>query len=715
MNKSSLLGFVWLFVIFLAATSGLQCPAFADNTPNLKQKSSSGNDADRANMFSVRQDYFKRYPFAKMAEKMRGRVPDDTKEQKGARYEMSANDLVLEIPPGPLVAKQTDKPHSPDPYTALRPQYRPLYSLCGGAPGAFLPQPQPGMLGTFVPNYSTIARGEGGNVITLIPTTPTCYVQPLLTYDNGREPNMSQEGDQAMFQYELTTFGVGPISDTQLQMIDRQDNQRFLELLFDPERWLWAGRAAGIMQQQQMSTNLANTADWESNTAMDTMNEFLLNVANEEAGQPVQGNPPHKSKAQAIYMVQKMYKRVFVPMAILFLLPGAILTQMKGMVQFGVMKSNGADAQSPFTGIIRSIIAIFLIPATQLIVSYVIDVGNSAAYQVKQWVDFKTILSYAHEQQYGPQRDVTYNCLIEKLNSSVTVSQTSDALGGDANASPDGFDIGKAYSGPEKKAVEEKIPQLSKQLQMMYNFFNCAASYGLVILAEFQLVMMSYLFLLGPLAGAFYAWPELGKNLFNKVFSNWVEAVITLSLWRFWWLVVLACLTTYIQYERDQGFFDPSSEWELMMFTSFQVLLLVVPFCPFNFQAAAKASIEKIEDQAKQKAEGGGGSGGGGGGGGGGASGGGAGAGGQSHSGGGERHGMRHHITSPAHSGGGSSGPSAPPDASSPSSASGGESSSSSSSSSPSSAPPAGPSPGSDPGSGRSSPPPPMGPPPSSH
>ena len=624
MNKSSLLGFLWLWVILITASCGLQSPAFADDTPDLKKKPSSGNDADKANIFSVRQDYFKRYPHAKMAEQMRGRVPDDTKEQKGARYEMPANDLVLEIPPGPLVAKQTDKPHSPDPYTALRPQYRPLYSLCGGAPGAFLPQPQPGMLGTFVPNYSKIAKGEGGNVITLIPTTPTCYVQPLLTYDNGKDPNMSQEGDQAIFQYELTTFGVGPISDTQLQMIDREDNQRFLELFFDPERWVWAGRAAGIMQQQQMGTNLANTADWESNTAMDTMNEFLINVANEDAGQAVKGNPPHKSKAQAVYMVQQMYKRVYLPMAILFLLPGAVMTQMKGMVQFGVMNSSGTDAQSPFSGIIRSIIAIFLIPATQLIVSYVIDVGNSAAYQVKQWVDFKTILSYAHEQEYGPQRDITYNCLIEKLDGGKTTSDTSDALD-DGSGSGDFVDFGKAYSGPEKKSIEEKTPQLSKQLQFMYNFFNCAASYGLVVLAEFQLVMMCYLFLLGPLAAAFFAWPELNKSLFNKVFGNWVEGVITLSLWRFWWLIVLACLTTYIQYEKDMGFFDPSSEWELMMFTSFQVLLLVVPFCPFNFQQVAQASIAKIEDKAKDDKAKGGGGGGGSGGGGGGASGGGGG------------------------------------------------------------------------------------------
>lgn len=711
MNKSSLLGFLWLWVIILSANLGLACPAFADD-PNLKKGEDGGNDAQKANMFSVRQDYFKRYPFAKMAEQMRGRVPDTTKEQKGSKYEMPANDLVLEIPAGPLVAKQTDEPKSSDPYTAKRPQYRPLYSLCGGAPGAFLPAPQPGMMGTFVPNYSKIAKGQGGNVTLLIPTTPTCYVQPLLTYDNGHSPNMSQEGDQAIFEYELTTFGVGPISDTQLQMIDRQDNQRFLELFFDPERWLWAGRAAGIMQHQQMSTNLANTADWESNTAMDSMNESLINVANEDAAQPVSGNPAKKTKAQAVYMVQKMYKQVYLPMAILFLLPGAVMTQMKGMVQFGVMRTEGgADATSPFSGIIRSIIAIFLIPATQLIVSYVVDVGNSAAFEVKRWVDFKTILSYAHEQEYGPQRDVTYNCLIEKLDSNKTVSETSDGL--DDEGVADFMDFGKAYSGPEKKAVEEKLPQLSRTLQEMYNIFNAAASYGLVVLAEFQLVMMCYLFLLGPLAAAFFAWPELNKSLFNKVFSSWIEGVITLSLWRFWWLIVLACLTTYIQYEKDRGFFDPGSKWEEMMFSSFQVLLLIVPFCPFNFQSAAEQSIQKIERENKNKAGGGGGGGGSGGGGGGGS---GGGSSGGSQGGQGGHHGMRFESSTSMH-GSNSASPSGPSDSGpAPSSPSSGSDSSpsSSTSSSPTSSPSSGPSsPPDSPGSGRSSPP--IAPPPSSH
>lgn len=596
-------GVLLLLSWFLAQT--LASPAFADDV-NLKKGPSSGNDAQLANIYSVRQDYFLRFPHAKMAELMRGRVPDTTKEQKGSVYTLPSWGFELEIPPGPLVAKQTDQPHTPDPYIPVRPQYRPLYAYCG-TPGAFQPAPQPGMMGNFVPNYSKIAKGQGGAVVVAPKMGPTCYEQPLLQVDNSKK--MAQEGDQAIFEYELTTFGVGPISDTQFQMLDRQDNQRFLELFFDPERWLWAARAAGIMQQQQMATNMANTADWETNTAMETVQEYLINVANEKAATRVYGSPSHKTLSQAIYMVQQMYKNFYIYMAILFLLPGAVLTQMKGMVQYGVLRTQSDETQSPFSGLIRATIAIFLIFATQLIVSYMIDVGNSLSAEVSKWVDWDTILGYAHEQEYGPQRDMTINCLNEHLPPPQEESKTNETtrIGGIDIAQGDEH-LGKAYSGAEKKAIEEKSPQISKQMQTCYNFFNCSASFGLIVLCIFQVAMMCYLFLLGPLAAAFYAWPNMkggggGPGLFNKVFGNWLEAVIVLSLWRFWWNVVLACMTTYISWSKELGWFDPTSTWEMMVFTSFQVLLMVVPFQPFNFQAAEM--IKRIQSMSEDNVKGG--------------------------------------------------------------------------------------------------------------
>ncbi len=597
--------FLSILFLLLFSGAGFSQPAFADEV-NLKKGKSSGNDADLANIYSVRKDYFLRFPFAKMAEEMKVRELDRTKEQKESHYELPSWGLSFVIPPGPLLTTETKKAEKPEPYFPVRPQYRPLYSYCSGAPGAFFP-PSPGMTGNFIPNYSKIAKGQGGGVQILPPVGPTCYVQPPgLTAANG--PNQAQEGDQAIFEYELTTFGVGPISDTQFQMIDRQDNQRFLELMFDPERWLWSARAAGIMQQQQMATNMANTADIAESTAVDTLMENLINVANENAAESCDGNIPKKKRSHVVYMVQEMYKQVFVPMALLILLPGAVITQMKGMVQFGVLNSSDDDAQSPFSGIIRSIIAIFLIPASQLIVSYMIDVGNSMANEVKPWINPAVITGYAHEQQYGAQRDMTTNVLSqesEKPQEESRTNTTTAILGAQSSGGQD--DIGKAYGGPEKKSVEEHTYQLSKQMQLIYNVFNVGAAWAIEVLCEFQWVMISYLFLLGPLAGAFYAWPNVSKGsgggpgLFNKVFTNWLEAVFMLCLWRFWWNVVLACETTYILWMQDKGWFYPNSDWELMVYTSFQVLLLSVPVAPFAFNA--QEQVKQIEKDKKDKVD----------------------------------------------------------------------------------------------------------------
>lgn len=684
MSKGLLIAKVWLWL--LLAVAALLSPAvFADDV-NLKQGGSTDtNDANLANMYSVRQDYFKRYPHAKMAEQMRGRKLDTTKTPKDSKYELPSNGVELTIPAGPLLNMQTDDPKKPDPYFTVRPLYRPLYAYCGG-PGAFLPAPQPGMKGNFVPNYSQVARGQGGGVTLAPPVSPTCYVQPLQVMDNSK--SMAQEGDQSIFEYELTTFGVGPISDTQLQMIDREDNQRFLELLFDPERWLWAGRAASILQQQQMATGMANGADYLAGTAYSTIKENLPNVANESAGSAVTGSPAHKTKNQVIGMVQRAYREIFIPMAILFLLPGAILTQMKGMVQGGLLGGSDPDSLTPFQGIVRAIIAVFLIPATQLIVSYMIDVGNSMSGEVKKWVDYDMILAYAAEQNFGPQRDMNLNVLArepEPPQSESSTDQLTHSLGGDSTSimsfiasligdDAPGEQLGKAYSAPESKTVEEKTPQLSKQVQLMYNTFEVGACQGLMILGTFQFVMMCYLYLMGPLAAAFYAWPTIksSKGLFSKIFNNWLEAVIVLSLWRFWWNVVLACMTTYILWCKEEGFFYPSSDWEIMVFASFQVLLLAVPFAPFNFQAAPH--IKELQEKAEKGVKEGGGDGGSGGGGGGGGGDGGSGRAGVAGSGG--AHGdnaSRHHTSSsPSHSSVSVSGSSGGSDSDSSSGSSGG-------------------------------------------
>ena len=75
----------------------------------------------------------------------------------------------------------------------------------------------------------------------------------------------------------------------------------------------------------------------------------------------------------------KLRDTIFVPMAILLLLPGAVLTQVKSIIAAGTPVLGESN---PFEGIQRSIIAIFLIPGTYLVINYSIDLNNSITYSI---------------------------------------------------------------------------------------------------------------------------------------------------------------------------------------------------------------------------------------------------------------------------------------------------------------------------------------------
>ncbi len=93
-----------------------------------------------------------------------------------------------------------------------------------------------------------------------------------------------------------------------------------------------------------------------------------------------------------------------------------------------------------------------------------------------------------------------------------------------------------------------------------------------------------YLFLLGPVAAAMFAWPEGVGSLFRPIFANWVNALCDLVLWRFWWCIILLCMCTRINWLKDIGSYDPSSAWEPIVYTAFMVMLAYVPFSALEFR-----------------------------------------------------------------------------------------------------------------------------------
>jgi len=283
-----------------------------------------------------------------------------------------------------------------------------------------------------------------------------------------------------------------------------------------------------------------------------------INVANEAVGTTGDTRAPFRPVSQAIGMVQQMYHHVYLPMAPLLLLPGAILLQMKIMLsQFATADEDSQGG--PLGHILRGMIALFLIPSTQLIMSYSIDVGNSMTYVLGQQFAANEIVQWAAGQQ-----------------------QAKEARG---------------------QAVDRLDPQQFKDqtMQMAAGMINMSMGIGLLILAAFQLGMTCYLFLMGPIAAALYAWPGSVGRLFKPVFINWVNATVTISLWRFWWILIVFVMVTRLSWLREIGEYVPNTEWEALMLGCFMVMMMYVPFAPFELKPGEL--VDRLMEKAKEANE----------------------------------------------------------------------------------------------------------------
>jgi hypothetical protein len=402
-------------------------------------------------------------------------------------------------------------------------------------------------------------------------------------------PGYSSKGaynfDQALVKGS-TTFKVPSTDYSRIQQDAYLENAD-QDVRHSPAR---SARASQVGMQKKMQNISDSTADSAENMlagSMDTLFLGLINVANENAASPCASEQVTKSLSNCIWMVQQMYKNCYIYMAVLLLLPGAVMTQMKSLVSFGLLDQpeDGEAGPSPFIGIFRSIIAIFLIPATQLIVSWCIDIGNSTTYEVQKVIQPQILFEWAKEQTFNPPPENAANQMLPQSN-----DLTTGVSGGP--------DRGKLTNQSEKGSEVETQMDATRTVQMMFNFMNYCLGAALIVIIAFQIVMMCYLFLLGPIAAAFYAWPSGIGSLFNKVFSSWLDGVINVSLWRFWWCIVILCMYTRIQWLTEMGMYNPTNQWEMMMFTSFQVILVYVPFMPFEFKPGDM--VDKVIEKAKE-------------------------------------------------------------------------------------------------------------------
>ncbi len=339
------------------------------------------------------------------------------------------------------------------------------------------------------------------------------------------------------------------LTDTAAKLALGDFAQTMIDRASSPERWVKTAQVAAQAQQQMIAQSTAQVAKQTSKTNVKVIGKHLSNVANEAAA-------GSSGISKVIGSVQLFWKSVYLPMSLLLLLVGAVLTSAKVVVQYTFNIAPGEEIMTPLSGPLKGITALILIPATQLIVSYSIDIGNSMTETVQ------AVTNVQHVQNWLDQQ-------LSQIGNGVQNTAMP------AMASPE--------SAQAFMANVENVPVQNQTAGMIAGVLSMMVSLATAILLAFQLVFVLYLFLMGPIAAALYAWPWGMARLFKTVFSNWLNAVINLVLWRFWWCVITLVMDARISWLSQEGIYQANSPWELFAMICFLVLLSTVPFMAFQF------------------------------------------------------------------------------------------------------------------------------------
>ena len=373
---------------------------------------------------------------------------------------------------------------------------------------------------------------------------------------NASGGSCGDKGDSANADELDAKSPAAPITAHDEETSAQQNRQEFTQEVMSPQAQGKAAKAGAQSQCQGAGEACAKGTceGLEQALMVMFMPMSTVNVANEAAGTPGSTLTPFRPLSQAIWMVQKMYKQVYMPMALLLLLPGAVILNIKVMLHSGINHGSDEDTTSPFAGIMRSMIAVFLIPATQLIVSYAADIGSSMTHEVAGATKVMALVAWAKTAM------------------------------GDSMTPLNGQETGLSNMKAGKALFAAVMHTVSMTL-----------AYGLLMLIAFQITIMCYLMCMGPIAAAFYVWPTGVGRLFKPVFANWVDAVINIALWKFWWCVIVLCMVTRINL---MTFVDVNPEWEAYMFVCFLVMMSYVPFAPFECKPGEM--VDKILQKAQE-------------------------------------------------------------------------------------------------------------------
>lgn len=419
-----------------------------------------------------------------------------------------------------------------------------------------------------------VQNGESQGPGTVTPNSGPVYKWPA-TVEQGQPSQVPTRRDEAIQKYQVTTFGY-PVSDTQFQTIQRLNDNMMLEEAFDPERWMWMENAVGAIKATSAANSLANLERNQATSAINLTKMFLDNFTVDP------GN-----------VWNRIRNELFIPMAFLLLLPGAVLSQVRAIIAQG---NPVLGPVNPFDGILRSIVAVFLIPSTYLVVNYSIDFANSVTYEIQQGYarisgggDMYQDAVTGHNRAFPIRTpDSNRNAIPPAPTTNNNPQGQGDPISTLESIS---FDVG-AESGDPNKA-DEVSPVLKSTQRALVNGANGALAGTWNVLCAFQMAYLYYLFCIGPVVAALWVWP-MGQ--LRGAFASWVEGVITLCFWSLFWnttVLLMAC-------------FRSSGETGTVVMSALNFLSIASVRHAFDFAGLVKAAGDKVGQEIKKGQSGGG-------------------------------------------------------------------------------------------------------------
>lgn len=350
-----------------------------------------------------------------------------------------------------------------------------------------------------------------------------------------------------------------------------------------------AAASAGQAQANAGANAAGDVARDQAITSIDYASRFLKNFTTEKGNR-----------------WNNLRDTVFVPIALLLILPGAVLTQMKALISQG----SPVIAQcNPFEGIQRSIVAIFLIPGTYLIVNYGIDFSNSVQFTIASEYTrlfgsnmYKDAIC-AEIRAFGVRYLSENDGSLHTPPADLTASSNGEFSAAEGRLWGKLVDPCSGLNRVPANRDDASMPASSIAARLMMNASNAGINTAWSILCAFQMAFFYYLYFIGPIMAALWVWPM--KQL-RDAFPSWVEGVVTLCFWSLFWhttILLMAC-------------FKGTDETGLFVMSALNFLATASVKNAFDFaglvRSAGQKASEIIEKGANQG--GGGGSAGGGGG-----------------------------------------------------------------------------------------------------